>query len=102
MAFDRNAAEDQNTALGIRLTVGRIGKDRTQALHFAVRLGLQLVHKGAPALIGIDRQAVILADGHMECGAQLFAQLGRDKETALGVDIVCILTGHSCHLLLSR
>ena len=83
-------------ALGIGDTVGHIGVHHPQALDLGEALALQTFVESGPALVGVDGQAVILANGDVEGAAQLVPELGGDKQTALGVNVVRILTVHAC------
>ena len=86
----------ENAALGIGDTVGHIGVHHPQALDLGEALALQTFVEPGPALVGVDGQAVILANGDVEGAAQLVPELGGDKQTALGVNVVRILTVHAC------
>ena len=39
---------------------------------------------------------MVHAHSHMEGLAKLLPQAGRDEQPALGVNIMCILSGHGC------
>src|SRR5919201_4814734 len=79
--------EQADPSLAVRLErIGeRIERARQGALIRSRQRALELLAQGRPQVRRIDRQHLVLADGHVASVLQLFAEHGRDRQPALVV-----------------
>ena len=96
----RSASEqppsDEDAALCIRLAVRHVRKHQPELFHVGKVALVQLLLELLPLGVGINGQAAVLPHRHVEGISQLLPQLGRDKQAALGINIVKILARHAC------
>ena len=90
----------ENTPLPVQLTACGIREQRTHLALLHVGHGRHPAGDVVPVFLAVSRQALLGRDRHIKRFAELFAELGRDEQTAFGVQRVLIDTGHAASPLL--
>ena len=85
---------EQDAALRIELDFGGIGEHGAQLALQRIRQLVGLVAQALPVRLVIRAEARLTRDGDIERVAELLAELGRDEQTALGVQRMLIGAGH--------
>ncbi len=80
----------ENAALTVELAACGKRKQRAHFFLLDVGHGVDLVRHDLPVVRAVRRQALLRGDGNIERVAQLFAELGRDEQTAFGVERMLI------------